>query len=124
MAGGDSVYEEVLAVLEERVRDPALAARLQRADTVVLYRLLDIDAELTLDVRAESEPCVIAGRCPLEPHVTLTMSADTALAFLLGHVNVTVALARGEIQAHGRVNKILKLVTLVRPALAAPAVPA
>jgi hypothetical protein len=123
MTGGDAVYQEVLAVLDERLRDPEVAARLQRADTIVQYRLRDIDAQLTLDVRADRDPCVIAGPCPLEPQVTLTMSADTALAFLLGHVNVTVALARGEIQAHGRVHKLLKLVTLVRPALS-PAVPA
>ena len=124
MAGGEAVYQEIVTVLEERLRDPELAARLQRADTVVLYRLEDIDALLTLDVRADHDPALIAGPCPLEPQVTLTMSADTALRFLLGQLNVTVALARGEIQAHGRVHKLLRLVTLVRPALTGRAVPA
>ena len=105
------------------MRDPDFAVRLQRADTVVLYRLDDIDAVLTLDVRADRDPAVIAGPCPLEPQVTLTRSADTALRFLLGQLNVTVALARGEIQAHGRVHKLLRLVTLVRPVLAGGAGP-
>ncbi len=124
MAGGEAVYQQVIAVLEERLGDPELAARLQRADTVVRYELTDVATGVTLDVRADGEPTVIAGPCPLEPQVTLTMSADTALAFLLGQVNVTVALARGEIQAHGRVHKLLRLVTLVRPALTSRAVPA
>jgi hypothetical protein len=124
VAGGEAVYRQVVEVLEERLLDPELAARLQRADTVVRYELSDIGAELTLDVRADGDPCVIAGKCSLEPQVILTMSAETALAFLLGHVNVTVALARGEIQVHGRVHKLLKLVTLVRPALTSRAVPA
>ena len=45
----------------------------------------------------------------------MTMDADTAHRFWLGHVNVTVALARGQIKARGPVAKILKLVPLVKP---------
>ena len=45
----------------------------------------------------------------------MSMAADTAHRFFLGHVNVTVALARGEIRARGPVAKILKLVPLVKP---------
>jgi putative sterol carrier protein len=51
----------------------------------------------------------------MEPQVTMTMSADTAHRFWLGQVNVTVALARGEIKASGPVAKILKLVPLTKP---------
>ncbi len=43
------------------------------------------------------------------------MAADTAHRFWLGQVNVTVALARGEIKATGPVAKILKLVPLTKP---------
>ena len=43
------------------------------------------------------------------------MEADTAHRFWLGKVNVTVALARGEIKAKGPVAKILKLVPLTKP---------
>ena len=43
------------------------------------------------------------------------MDADTAHRFWLGKVNVTVALARGQISARGPVAKILKLVPLVKP---------
>jgi hypothetical protein len=43
------------------------------------------------------------------------MDADTAHRFWLGKVNVTVALARGQISARGPVAKILKLVPLVEP---------
>jgi hypothetical protein len=43
------------------------------------------------------------------------MEADTAHRFWLGNVNVTVALARGQIKAKGPVAKILKLVPLTKP---------
>ena len=49
------------------------------------------------------------------------MDADTAHRFWLGKVNVTVALARGQMKAKGPVAKILKLVPLVEAGL--PALP-
>ena len=55
------------------------------------------------------------GESEMEPQVTMTMAADTAHRFWLGQVNVTVALARGEIKASGPVAKILKLVPLTKP---------
>jgi putative sterol carrier protein len=45
----------------------------------------------------------------------MTMDADTAHRFWLGKVNVTVALARGQIKAKGPVAKILRLVPLTKP---------
>jgi putative sterol carrier protein len=43
------------------------------------------------------------------------MEADTAHKFWLGEVNVTVAMARGQIKAKGPVAKILKLVPMTKP---------
>ena len=37
----------------------------------------------------------------MEPEVVMSMEADTAHRFWLGKVNVTVALARGQIKAKG-----------------------
>ena len=51
----------------------------------------------------------------MEPEVVMTMEADTAHRFWLGKVNVTVALARGQMKAKGPVAKILKLVPLTKP---------
>jgi putative sterol carrier protein len=55
------------------------------------------------------------GESGMEPDVTMSMAADTAHRFWLGQVNVTVALARGQIKAKGPVAKILKLVPLTKP---------
>jgi putative sterol carrier protein len=55
------------------------------------------------------------GATSLQPEVILVMDADTGHRLWLGHVNVTVALARGEIKARGPVAKILRLVPLAQP---------
>jgi putative sterol carrier protein len=55
------------------------------------------------------------GESEMEPEVTMSMAADTAHRFWLGQVNITVALARGQIKAKGPVAKILKLVPLTKP---------
>ena len=52
----------------------------------------------------------------LEPEVIMTMDADTAHKFWLGKVNVTMALAKGQMKAKGPVAKILKLVPLAKSA--------
>jgi hypothetical protein len=105
-AGEEADSEKLGRLLEERCADPQFL----RANTIVRYVLTDPDATLTVDVRAGHEPAVLRGACTLEPEVTLAMAADVAERFFLGQVNVTIALARGEIQAHGPVAKILKLV--------------
>ena len=58
---------------------------------------------------------VDCGATSLEPEIVMTMDADTAHRFWLGKVNVTVALARGQMKAKGPVAKILKLVPLTKP---------
>jgi putative sterol carrier protein len=58
---------------------------------------------------------VDCGPTNMEPEVVMSMEADTAHRFWLGKVNVTVALARGQMKAKGPVAKILKLVPLVKP---------
>ena len=51
----------------------------------------------------------------MDPEVTMSMKADVAHRFWLGKINVTMAIARGEIKPGGPVAKILKLVPLTKP---------
>ena len=114
-ASEQDVYGHIGRLLEDLCADDELAGHFQRADTIVQYRYHEPDAVITCDIRRDVEPCVYLGECDVEPEVVMSMAADTAHRFFLGHVNVTVALARGEIKARGPVAKILKLVPLVKP---------
>ncbi len=109
------VYEHLGRLFEEMVADAELGPQFQRADTIVQYRYRDPEATITVDIRAAVEPSAHLGATELEPEVVMSMDADTAHRFFLGKVNVTVALARGQIKAKGPVAKILKLVPLVKP---------
>ena len=79
------------------------------------YRYRNPDSQITVKLITAEEGQVDLGPTRLEPEVVMTMDADTAHRFWLGKVNVTVALARGQMKAKGPVAKILKLVPLTKP---------
>lgn len=92
-----------------------LASQFRRANTIIRYEYTDPDAVITIRLQEDEGGRVDFGESEMEPEATMRMSADTAHRFWLGGVNVTVALARGEIEASGPVAKILKLVPLAQP---------
>ena len=61
------------------------------------------DSQVTVKALEADEPQVEFGVTKLQPEVVLAHGADTAHRFWLGKVNVTVALARGQISARGPV---------------------
>ena len=113
-SNADEVYEYIGKLLQELRHDPDLAASFRAANTVFQYVYTHPDARITMLMRP-GEGRVDCGDTDLEPEVVMTMEADLAHRFWLGQVNVTVALARGEIRTKGPVAKILKLVPLMKP---------
>ena len=110
------LYDLIGGLLHELAADHEIARRLGRADTTVQYRYTDPEAQITVRTEQGEPPRIDLGPSDLEPQVVMTMDADTAHRFWLGKVNVTVALARGQICAKGPVAKVLKLVPLIQPA--------
>src|SRR5881227_1811965 len=49
-----------------------------------------------------------------KPVVEMSMKADVAHRFWLGKVNITAAMAKGQVKAKGPIPKILKLVPLTK----------
>ena len=111
----DELYAYIGRLFQELAEDEDLSPRFQRANTIVQYRYRDPDSQITLKLLEGEDGQVDCGDTALEPEVVMTMEADTAHRFWLGQVNVTVALARGQIKAKGPVAKILKLVPLTKP---------
>jgi hypothetical protein len=109
------VYEFIGRLFEDLVADEELAPKFRKANTVVQYRYRNPESVITVKMLESEEGQVDLGQTSLEPEVVMTMDADTAHRFWLGKVNVTVALARGQMKAKGPVAKILKLVPLVKP---------
>lgn len=111
----DEVYAVLGKLFQDIVADEELGPKFRRANTIVRYEYAEPESVITVRL-LEGEPAAVDfGASEMEPEVTMTMEADTAHRFWLGHVNVTVALTRGQIKARGPVAKILKLVPLAKP---------
>jgi putative sterol carrier protein len=109
------VYAYIGKLFEDLADDPELAPKFRKADTIVQYQYRDPESQITVWMKEEGESRVDLGATDMEPEIVMSMEADTAHRFWLGKVNVTVALARGQMKAKGPVAKILKLVPLVKP---------
>jgi putative sterol carrier protein len=109
------VYDTIGKLFVELSEDEELAPKFRQANTVVQYHHSEPDSLITVRLREGEPGDVDFGQTDMDPEVTMTMKADTAHRFWLGKVNVTMAIARGEIKPRGPVAKILKLVPLTKP---------
>jgi putative sterol carrier protein len=109
------VYQYIGRLFQELTDDPELSPKFRRADTIVQYRYSNPESQITVKMKEGEEGQVDLGPSDLDPEIVMTMEADTAHKFWLGKVNVTMALAKGQMKAKGPVAKILKLVPLVKP---------
>ena len=109
------VYATIGKLFEDLAQDEELAPKFRKANTIVQYEYRDPEAKITLRLQEDQPGDVDLGETDMEPEVVMSMEADTAHRFFLGKVNVTTALARGQIKAKGPVAKILKLVPLTKP---------
>jgi putative sterol carrier protein len=111
----DEVYAFIGRLFEDLAKDDELAPKFRKADTIVQYHYREPESQITVNLIDGGDGQVDCGPTSMEPEVVMSMDADTAHRFWLGQVNVTVALARGQMKAKGPVAKILKLVPLVKP---------
>ncbi len=109
------VYDTVGKLFQQLAEDEELAPKFRKANTIVQYDYREPESVITVRLQEGQPGDVDFGETEMEPEVTMSMEADTAHKFWLGQVNVTVALARGQIKAKGPVAKILKLVPLTKP---------
>jgi hypothetical protein len=109
------VYDTIGRLFLELAEDEELAARFRKANTIVRYDYSEPDSVITVRLQEGEPGDVDFGETEMDPEVTMSMKADVAHRFWLGEVNVTMAIARGEIKPQGPVAKILKLVPLTKP---------
>jgi SCP-2 sterol transfer family len=109
------VYQYIGQLFLDLAEDGELWPKFQKANTIVQYQFRNPESQITVRMQDSADAQVDLGSTDMDPEVLMTMDADTAHRFWLGKVNVTVALARGQMKAKGPVAKILKLVPLVKP---------
>jgi len=109
------VYDVIGKLFVDIANDDELAPKFRKANTIVQYDYREPESKITVRLQEGQPGDVDFGETEMVPEVTMSMEADTAHRFWLGQINVTVALARGQIKARGPVAKILKLVPLTKP---------
>jgi hypothetical protein len=113
----NDVYGRIGRVLQELASDAELQPVFRAADTCVRYQLHDPDAAITVGSRGGSPVRVDFGPSDQEPEVVVSMDADVAHSYLIGELDMTVALARGQMTAEGPVTKILAVLPIFEPLL-------
>ena len=109
------VYQYIGRLFKDLADDDELGPKFRRADTIVQYKYSNPESQITVKMKDGEEGQVDFGPTDMKPEIVMAMDADTAHKFWLGKVNVTMALAKGQMKAKGPVAKILKLVPLVKP---------
>jgi hypothetical protein len=113
----DDVYNRIGRVLQELAADPELTPVFMEADTCVRFELHDPESVITIGSRGGAPVRVDFGASEQDPEVVIAMGADVAHSYLLGELDMTVALARGQMTAEGPVNKILAVLPAFEPLL-------
>jgi putative sterol carrier protein len=86
--------------------------RLPESGVILQITYTDPDAVLTVDFAGGEVH--EGGPVDVRPNVEMFMSADNANQFWLGQLNLSVAMAKGQVRTKGPVSKILKLVPIAK----------
>jgi hypothetical protein len=116
-ADASELYALIGETLRELTSDERLMRRFRELDGVLQLRYRRPDAVISIDLRRDHPIRVDFGPTALEPDVWLDADADVAHRYWLGELNLTIALARGQMRASGPVRKLLRLLPGLRPAL-------
>jgi hypothetical protein len=116
-ADADDVYNRIGRVMQELASDPELAPVFREADTCVRFELHEPESAITIGSRGGAPVRVDFGDSRQDPEVVIEVGADVAHSYLLGELDMTVALARGQMTAEGPVNKILAVLPAFEPLL-------
>lgn len=107
-ADAEELYRYIGGVFRLGGEDPELGPQFADSGVVLRVTYTDPDAVITVDL-PNLAVYTGAGTGPA-PNVEMFMSADTGHRFWLGKVNLTFAMAKGQVRARGSLPKILKLV--------------
>ena len=104
------------AFLDHITKEPDLRPKFTAADTSFLVSYTAPEARTLVD--CTQDPPVVVNDPPADTpaEIRLVMSADDAHRFWQGKLNMTVALAKKQVQVSGPMGKMLKLLPAMRPA--------
>jgi hypothetical protein len=106
------VHRYVGGILRLAGKHPVVGPRLAAAETTLRIVVSNPDCELTFAFT--EPPQVLLGPCRLVPDVTFRVEGDVLDQYWRGNYDLLQGLARGEVEASGRVSRVLKVLPHVR----------
>ncbi|MGH8974322.1 MAG: sterol carrier protein [Acidimicrobiia bacterium] len=108
------VYKYIGGIFEEALADPEIGTKFAESGVILKVTHTEPDTIFTVDMPSKKVLYGDDARNGPKPVVEMFMKADVAHQFWLGNVNISLALAKGQMRAKGPVPKILKLVPLAK----------
>lgn len=109
---GAEVHDLVGGILRLAGEHPVVGPRLAAAATVFRLEVAEPSCQMTV---ALTDPVdVVCGECDLDPDVTFYMTGDQLDRYWRGEYDLLQGLARGEVEASGRVSRVLKVLPELR----------
>ena len=108
------VYQYTGGIFEDALADPEIGPKFAESGVILKVTHTEPDAVFTVDMPAGKVLYGDDARNGPKPVVEMRMKADVGHRFWLGNVNISIALAKGEMRAKGPVPKILKLVPIAK----------
>lgn len=112
----DEIHATLGAFLAEITQDDEMRPKFTASHTSFLVTYRDPEGRTLVD--CTQDPPLVVNDPPEDAaaEIGLVMSADDAHRFWQGKLNMTVALARKQVQVSGPMGKMLKLLPAMRPA--------
>ena len=108
------VYQYTGGIFEEALADPVVGQKFAESGVILKVTHTEPDSVFTVDMPSKKVLYGDDARQGPKPVVEMFMKADVGHRFWLGKVNISLALAKGEMRAKGPVPKILKLVPIAK----------
>ncbi|MCP4680376.1 MAG: SCP2 sterol-binding domain-containing protein [Deltaproteobacteria bacterium] len=113
----DQLIAVIGGFIQKLASTPEIAQKMLASNLVFRLVYKDPEAVIVVDCLGD-EARVRPGDTETEAAIELSMGADIAHKFWFGKVNLTMALTRRKMIAKGPIQKILKLLPVIKPAYA------
>lgn len=115
------VYDVIGGLMQESTKDPVMGPKIQASGITIQFRYTDPESAITVDAKTPPTEgqyfqIYFGANPPIQPAITMDMTADIAHLFWLGKVNLTAALTRGQMKVKGPLQQVMKLLPAITPA--------
>jgi putative sterol carrier protein len=107
-----AMYDVLGGLFNQLLEDSEFAAKFADANLSIKFQINDPEGMICIKPGE-----VICGEAPdFKANITMDLSGDTCHKFWLKKVNLPIALAKRQIKAKGPINKVLKMLPMLKPA--------